>query len=69
MTETLGDRIRAGRKAKEIRQYEMAAKLGIPGARLCMMEKDRRPVSVEMLMKIAEILGCSADELLFGKRG
>lgn len=69
MTETLGDRIRAGRKAREIKQKDMAAKLGIAGAQLCMMEKGRRPVSVEMLARIAEILGCSADELLFGKRG
>jgi len=44
-------RIRAG-----LRQYELAAKIGIPPNRLCEMELGRRPIAPELAEKIARLL-------------
>lgn len=44
-------RIRSG-----IRQYDLAAKIGIPPNRLCEMELGRRPIPPELVEKIEKVL-------------
>lgn len=47
-----------------MRQYELAARMGVAQASVCAWEKGESYPSVENLLKLAEIFACSTDEVL-----
>ena len=60
--------LREKRLEQNISQKDMADKLQISHSALCMYEKGQRRIPVDVLLKIAQILNCSVDELLRGDR-
>lgn len=67
--ETVGQRIKAKRKAAGITQKELAEKLGIKYKAIAMWECGRRNPKITTLLKISEALGCSVMYLTFGIEG
>src|SRR5574337_1126828 len=64
MVKTLGNRIRELREARDFSLREFARKLGqISAAHLSDIELGRRFPSEELLARIANVLGVSAEEL------
>lgn len=47
-----------------MKQYELAARMGVKQASVCAWESGENYPSVENLMKLADIFHCSIDELL-----
>lgn len=62
--ETLGSRIARFRKARGLTQTELARRLGKIQAVVSDYESDRRRIHAEMIVRIAEVLSVSTDELL-----
>lgn len=56
--------IRALREAAGMKQYELAARMGVKQASVCAWESGENYPSVENLMKLADIFHCSTDEVL-----
>ena len=56
--------IRALREAAGMRQYELAARMGVKQASVSSWESGESNPSVENLKKMAYIFQCSIDELL-----
>ncbi len=56
--------IRALREAAGMKQYELAARMGVKQASVCAWESGENYPSVENLKKLADIFQCSIDELL-----
>ena len=56
--------IRALREAAGIKQYELAARMGVKQASVSAWESGESNPSVENLKKLADIFQCSIDELL-----
>ena len=50
-----GPRIRRLRRERGLTQARMAADLGISASYLNLIERDQRPVSVQILLKLAEV--------------
>ncbi len=50
-------RLRAG-----LKQYELAAKVGIAPTQLCEIETGRRELPLELLERILTVIGTSKDE-------
>ena len=69
---TFGERIRQLRKAKNLNQSELAAKVGINFTYLSKIENDRLASSEfpseETIKELAKALGADADELLLMAR-
>jgi len=55
--------IKLARIAKGMKQYELAAQLGIAPSRLCMWETGRVQPPKEMVLKAAEILGIKVENM------
>ena len=66
--ETLGKRISENRKAKNIKQDELAEMLLVSPQAVSKWENDISCPDISLLPKLAEILGISVDELLSGKK-
>ena len=66
--ETLGRRIAALRRERELKQDELAAMLGISAQAVSKWENDQTCPDITALPKLAEILGITIDELLSGKK-
>src|SRR6266480_888425 len=66
---TPGDRIREAREAKGWTQEDLAAKAGISKGFLSDVENNKRNVSAENALKIADALGVSLDFLMRGEQG
>jgi transcriptional regulator with XRE-family HTH domain len=64
---TLGDRLRELRDRQHLTQEELASRAGISKGFLSDLENDKRNVSSEYLLKIANALGASVDYLLLGE--
>lgn len=66
--DTLGQRVAARRKQAGIGQRELARRAGCSSAMISQLENDKYGpgVSVGMVEKLAEALGCSPAELAFG---
>lgn len=62
----LSERIRAARQARGITLIGLAEETGIPARHLSCYETGRLTPSVEMVMKLAEVLDVSLDHLLTG---
>ena len=66
--ETLGKRISENRKAKNIKQEEIAEILLVSPQAVSKWENNISCPDISLLPKLAEILGISVDELLSGKK-
>ena len=64
MEQTLGKRIIAHRKKLGMTQDKLAEKLGVTAQAVSKWENDQSCPDITMLPKLAEIFGCSTDELL-----
>lgn len=47
-----------------ISQRDLAEKVGVTDSAVCQYETGKRSPSIETLKKIAEVLGCSVDDLI-----
>jgi transcriptional regulator with XRE-family HTH domain len=64
MPETIGQRVARLRKEKGITQKEMAEMLGVTQPVVSDYEHDELRLHGELIVKLAEILGASANEIL-----
>lgn len=64
LTETIGEKLRHIREEKELPLRKVAALLDIDVAILSKMERGERRIKKEVVMKLADIYGYNADELL-----
>lgn len=67
METTLGKRISYLRKDKELKQDELAEKLGVSPQAVSKWENDQTCPDITLLPELAKILGVTVDELLSGK--
>ena len=68
MEMTLGKRIAALRKEKELKQDALAEALGVSPQAVSKWENDQTCPDISLLPKLAALLGISVDELLSGKK-
>ena len=68
MNTTLGKRIAALRREKELKQDELAEKLGVSPQAVSKWENDQTCPDISIRPLLAKILGVSVDELLSGKQ-
>ena len=66
--QTLGDRIKTYRISIKMTQNDFATRLGITGSSVSAYENGTRLPSYEVLVKIADALGVTTDELLGRKK-
>ena len=62
----IGKRLNSLRKKKNITQLELANKLFVTDKTISSWESDRTEPSLEMLVKLSEILDCSMGYLIYG---
>lgn len=67
MKKTLGERIAEKRRAKGLKQEELAEALGVSAQAVSKWENDISCPDIMTLPHLAEMLGCTVDELLTGK--
>lgn len=67
MEMTLGKRIAALRHQKELKQDELAEKLGVSPQAVSKWENDQTCPDISLLPQLAQELGVSVDELLTGR--
>lgn len=67
MDETLGKRIAALRREQNLRQDDLAEKLGVSPQAVSKWENDQTCPDITLLPKLAKILNTTVDELLSGK--
>lgn len=63
-TEKIGEKLRHIREEKELPLLKVAALLDIDVAILSKMERGERRITKEVVLKLADIYGYNADELL-----
>jgi len=63
-TETIGEKLRHIREEKELPLRRVAALLDIDVAILSKMERGKRKITKEVVLKLADIYDYNADELL-----
>jgi transcriptional regulator with XRE-family HTH domain len=68
MNTTLGKRIAALRREKELKQDELAEKLGVSAQAVSKWENDQTCPDISLLPSLAKILSVTVDELLSGKQ-
>jgi len=64
MNNGIGDRIKAARKNKKMKQIDLARKLTISPSAIGMYEQNRREPDIETIIKIAHFLEVSVEQLL-----
>jgi len=64
--EEIGNRIRARRKSCNIKQSELAEKIGISLSHMSGIENGRQHPSIYVLIRLSEILGVTPDYFLLG---
>ncbi len=68
MNQTLGNRIAEARRAKGLKQEELAERLGISAQAVSKWENDVSCPDISLLPSLAQQLGLTLDELLTGKQ-
>lgn len=68
MESTLGKRIAALRKLKDLRQDDIAQLLDVSPQAVSKWENDQTCPDIGLLPKLAQVLGVTTDELLSGKQ-
>ncbi len=61
---SVGKNIRIRREERRLSQKEMAKMTGISQAMLCQIERGTKNPSIQIGKEIADILGCSMEDLL-----
>lgn len=64
----IGRRIHEIRKERDLSQMDLADKTGLSVSYVSMIENGRRKVSLDALIRIANILGVTVDEMLNGNQ-
>jgi transcriptional regulator with XRE-family HTH domain len=64
MAQSIGANIKAKRRALGLNQEDLAAKLSLTQANISRIEASVKGPSAEMLLSVAEALGCDVRELL-----
>lgn len=64
---TIGERIKAARKAAGLSQKDLAEKMGVTQSNISQYENDYAKPSAATLFKYAEAIGCGLSDLLFDK--
>lgn len=64
----IGKRVCEIRKSSEMSQISLAEKTGLSVSYVSMVENGRRKVSLDTMLRIANVLGVTADELLNGNQ-
>ncbi len=59
----VADNLRHIRILEEVRQGELAARLGITNQMLCQIERGKKAAPPERLRQLAEFYGCTVEEL------
>lgn len=62
----IGNRIKMRRKARKLKQTELAERIGISYTHMCSIENGRQHPSVYVLLKISEVLEATPDYFLLG---
>lgn len=57
----LGSNIKILRSASQITQAEMARRIGISQTHLCNIEHNNVQISLKLLLRVANVLGCSLE--------
>lgn len=57
-------RLRERRESLKISQIELAEKVGVTQNTISQWETGSRRPNIDMLVKLTEVFGCTADELL-----
>jgi len=65
---SIGDRIKAIRQAKNLKQGDLAKRLGMTAAQLCRIEGEKHDPSVKTIARVAKALGVSVTELMTGEQ-
>ena len=65
--ETMGNRIGRLRRARNIKQEELAEQLGVTAQAVSKWENDASCPDISLLPQLAQLLGVTVDELLTGK--
>ena len=60
----IGGNVKYLRSACHITQQELAARIGISQTHLCNLEHDHARISMKLLLRIANTLGCALEVLL-----
>ena len=60
------ERIVNRRKSMKLKQYELAEKIGISTTHMCAIENGRDKLTIEVLLKLCEVLDVSTDYILAG---
>lgn len=66
-TATLGDRIRAARKSRDLTQFDLSRRMGISRAAVGQWEIDATSPSVKTLSRLGELLRVTPEWLAFGR--
>ncbi|MGN0691318.1 MAG: helix-turn-helix domain-containing protein [Oscillospiraceae bacterium] len=66
MTNTIGRNIRTTRERLGMEQQELAGKIGLTSASLSNIERGKNLPKTQNLIKIAQALGVTAEELMKG---
>lgn len=64
MEDSIGKRIRAVRKKRNMTQIQLAGKAFISESYMALIELDKRNPSTDVIIRLAEVLNVSADYLL-----
>ncbi len=65
---SIGDRIKAIRQSKNLKQGDLAKRLGMTAAQLCRIEGEKHAPSVKTIARVAKALGVSVAELMTGEQ-
>lgn len=60
------ERIVNRRKSMKLKQYELAEKIGISTTHMCAIENGRDKLTIDVLLKLCEVLDVSTDYILAG---
>ena len=64
---SLGENIKAKRRGKGLSQEELAGRGLVSAPMICQIERGTRNPSLQLGKAIADVLGCTVDELLCEK--
>lgn len=64
---SLGENIKAKRRGKGLSQEELAERVLVSAPMICQIERGTRNPSLQLGKAIADVLGCTVDELLCEK--
>ena len=65
----IGGNVKYLRSACHITQQELAARIGISQTHLCNLEHDHARISMKLLLRIANTLGCALESTAGHKSG